>query len=244
MTTVVIDQSAVDEFSRRVSRGLAEITARIDVGLDSAGRVGQPIQIVAVTKGFPVEAIVAAAEHGLHLFGENYADELLEKANAASALGIRSEWTFQGRLQTNKINRLAPIVGLWQTLDTFERAQALGKRVPSAKVLVQMNSTGDPGRSGCAPDDVAALVGYCRDLGLDVVGLMTVGPDPERIDDAAQGREESLAAFRRVEALADSLDLAIRSMGMSSDLEAALQCGATMVRIGSALFGERSADMR
>ncbi len=242
MTDVVLDKDSVEEYSKRIQRGLAEITARVDLALTKAGRVGETIEIVAVTKGFPIEAIVAAAACGLHLFGENYADELLVKANAATSLGLRAEWTFQGRLQTNKINRLVPVVSLWQSVDTADRAQALAKRAAGARVLVQINSTGSAGRSGCAPEEVSDLVGFCRAAGLEVAGLMTVGPDPDLEMDQVAGIGASLEAFDRVNHLAITLGLSVRSMGMSSDLEAALQCGATMIRIGSALFGARSVE--
>lgn len=242
MTEIVLDEDSVGEYLKRIQRGLAEITARVDSALETAGRVGEKIEIVAVTKGFPIEAIVAASACGLRLFGENYADELLAKANAASSLGLRAEWTFQGRLQTNKINRLAPVVTLWQSVDTPDRAQALAKRAAGARVLVQINSTGSLGRSGCAPEEVPDLVGFCRMAGLEVAGLMTVGPDPDLEPDHVRGFDASLAAFDRVNQLAIALGLTVRSMGMSSDLDAALQCGANMIRIGSALFGARSVE--
>jgi PLP dependent protein len=194
------------------------------------------IEIVAVSKGQSALSIRAATQVGFRMFGENYADELVSKATDTSLQGLGLEWTFQGRLQTNKINRLKPYVGLWQTVDTVERAQALSKRVPGARVLVQLNLTGAPDRSGAPPSGAGALIGAARGLGLDVAGVMGVGPDPE---DPSTLPGASEVAFREAIRVADAEDLAIRSLGMSTDFEAAVRVGATMIRIGSLLFGPR-----
>jgi PLP dependent protein len=202
--------------------------------LDAGG--AESIQIVAVSKGQNVLSIRAAAQVGFRIFGENYADELVAKATDASLQGLGLEWTFQGRLQTNKINRLKPYVGLWQTVDTVERAQALSKRVPGARVLVQLNLTGATDRSGAPPSEAGALIGAARVLGLDVAGVMGVGPDPE---DPTTLPGASEVAFREAIRVADEEGLAVRSLGMSTDFEAAVRVGATMIRIGSLLFGPR-----
>jgi pyridoxal phosphate enzyme (YggS family) len=185
-----------------------------------------------VTKGFGVDAARAALAVGLADLGENYADELVAKAEAIAAepvgaAGVR--WHFHGTLQTNKINRLAPHVHLWQTVDSPSRAAALASRVPGARVLVQVDFSGRPGRAGCDPAATDALVRQARDTGLDVRGLMCVAP-------LGEPPERAFAALRR---LADGLDLAERSMGMSGDFEEAVRAGATMIRLGSVLFGAR-----
>ncbi len=189
------------------------------------------IRIVAVTKGFGAEAPLAALRAGLADLGENYADEMVRKAvavaDASPASGAR--WHFQGALQTNKINRLAPHVHLWQTVDSVARAAALGARVPGARALVQLDLSGAPGRSGCAPADAPAVVAAARDAGLTVLGLMCVAP----LD------AEPAVAFTQLARLADALGLPERSMGMSDDFEDAVRAGATMLRLGSVLFGRR-----
>jgi PLP dependent protein len=202
--------------------------------LDAGG--SKSIEIVAVSKGQSVLSIRAAAQVGFRIFGENYADELVAKAADASLQGLGLEWTFQGRLQTNKINRLKPYVGLWQTVDTVERAQALSKRVPGARVLVQLNLTGATGRSGALASEAGALIRVARGLGLDVAGVMGVGPDPEE-PSTLPGASE--VAFREAIRVADEAGLAVRSLGMSTDFETAVRVGATMIRIGSLLFGPR-----
>jgi hypothetical protein len=188
-----------------------------------------------VTKGFGPEAVVAALAAGLRDIGENYANELVDKAAVMEGDPSASEpvrWHFLGAIQRNKVARLAPVVGVWQSVSRSEEGARIARFAPGATVLVEVDTTGLPGRNGCPPDDVRALVPRLRDAGLDVRGLMTVAaPDPVAAD----------SAFTTVRALADELGLEERSMGMTDDLEAAVRAGSTMVRIGRALFGERPA---
>jgi uncharacterized pyridoxal phosphate-containing UPF0001 family protein len=155
----------------------------------------------------------------------------------AAALDVDSpaplpvRWHFLGAIQRNKVARLAPIVGLWQSVARMEEGTRIARFAPGAAVLVEVDTTGRPGRNGCPPDAARALVPRLRDAGLDVRGLMTV---------AAPGPEAATSAFGTVRSLADELGLEERSMGMTDDLEAAVRAGTTMVRIGRALFGERS----
>jgi PLP dependent protein len=184
------------------------------------------VRVVAVTKGFGLDAVHAALEAGLEDLGENYAGELVEKATAADADAV---WHFLGTVQRNKVPDLAPVVGVWQSVAREPEGARIARFAPGASVLVQVDTTGLPGRNGCAPSEVAELVGRLRDLELAVRGLMTV---------AAPG-PAGAAAFTEVGRLADELGLEERSMGMSDDLEAAVAAGSTMVRVGRGLFGER-----
>ncbi|HEX3332915.1 MAG TPA: alanine racemase [Acidimicrobiales bacterium] len=186
------------------------------------------MRVVAVTKGFGSDAVQAAVEAGLHDIGENYAAELESKAPAVVS-AVPVVWHFLGAVQRNKVARLAPIVGLWESVARAEEGARIARFAPGAKVLVEVDTTGLPGRNGCAPSDAGPLVADLRAVGLDVRGLMTV---------AAPG-EAARTAFEAVARLADDLGLEERSMGMSDDLEAAVAAGTTMVRIGRALFGER-----
>lgn len=206
-----------------VTAALAEVHDRIA----SAGRAADEVRIVAVTKGFGAEAVLAAHAAGLLDCGENYAQSLLDKVPAAPAT---TRWHFLGRVQRNKVKALAPHVGLWQGIDREPAGAEVARRAPAAAVLVQVNLTGDPARPGCAWADAPALVDRLRSLGLDVRGLMGV---------AARDLTEARDQFRRLARLAEDLDLPERSMGMSGDLEVAIQEGATTVRIGTALFGAR-----
>lgn len=219
-----------------VARRLREVRERIAAA--AAGRT-RDVTVVAVTKGHDVWAVDAARDAGLRDIGENYAAELLQKHSSASAGKPVLRWHFLGRVQRNKVKALAGAVDLWQGVDRLVAGQEIARRAPAAAVLVQVNVSGEPAKNGCRFEEAPALVAGLGDLGLDVRGLMAVGPatgDPRR-------------AYGRLNALADRLDLTERSMGMSADLETAVEEGATMVRIGQALFGPRKvrtgdADLR
>jgi hypothetical protein len=216
------------------SDAVAERLHSVRLRIEQAGGDPATVRVVAVTKGFGPEAVIAARDAGLYDIGENYANELLEKASVVE--GDRStsplRWHFLGAIQRNKVAHLAPVVGVWQSVSRAEEGARIARFSPSATVLVEVDTTGLPGRNGCPPDAVRALVARLRDDGLDVRGLMTV---------AAPGPEAASAAFATVRSLADELGLEERSMGMTDDLEAAVRAGTTMVRIGRALFGERPA---
>jgi PLP dependent protein len=159
-----IDRVLLEALSERVKDGLAQVLATIA----AVGRDPSTITIVGVTKGWGPEAPLAGLANGLTWFGENYADELVGKAvSVQSALdtGIFNrpgadtpKWTFQGRLQSNKINRLKGIVSLWQTIDSVERAEALGSRVSGADVFVQVVLDRSGERSGCEPSSLPAVL--------------------------------------------------------------------------------------
>jgi pyridoxal phosphate enzyme (YggS family) len=190
------------------------------------------VTLVAVTKGHPPEIAAAALAAGCVDLGESYAQELVPKAAALADGDVAPRWHFIGRLQSNKVRALAGIVTLWHTIDRDSVAVEVARRSPGASVLVQLDLAGLPGRGGCAPAEVPALVGRCRELGLDVRGLMGVGA-PGTPEDARPG-------FRLLDDLAGELGLDERSMGMSGDLEVAVEQGATLVRVGTALVGPRS----
>ncbi len=193
----------------------------------------EPVQVLAVTKGFDVTAVRQAKALGLEAVGENYSQELLTKATQlAEAEETAPDWHFIGRLQRNKIRPMADLVTLWQTIDRVRLIDALANHAPNAAILIQVNVSGESQKGGCAPADVEDLVSHSLDLGLDVQGLMTVGVE----NDAAA----TLAGFKALRAQVDALDLAVCSMGMSNDLEAAIGEGSTMIRVGTALFGPRT----
>jgi PLP dependent protein len=210
-----------------VQARLLELRARIDA-------VERPwshrIAVVGVTKGFGAEAIDAAVAGGCDGIGENYAQELLDKREAIERL--RPEVHFIGRLQRNKVRQLVGLVDVWCSLDRASVIDEVAKRAPGARVLVQVDTSGDPAKGGCDAADVPALVDRAVERGLVVRGLMTVGPTGRDVEAARPG-------FRQVRALVDRLDLDECSMGMSADLEIAVEEGATQVRVGTALFGSR-----
>ena len=214
-------EPAID--AERVTENLAAVRRRIT----AAGGDNDRITIVAVTKGFGADAPAAAKAVGLLDVGEDRAPQLQDKAAAVD--GMR--WHFIGRLQRNKVKDVESLVHLWHSIDRPELGDEVAKRAPGAAVLVQVNVSGEPQKGGCRWDVAPQLVDHLRDKALDVRGLMAIGPS---------GRpEEARPGFRRLAALARDLELPELSMGMTGDLEVAVAEGATMVRIGTALFGPR-----
>lgn len=205
--------------------------ARVRQRIEAAGGDPERVRIVAVTKGHGVDAVRAAAAAGLVDVGESYAQELMAKAEE---LDTDVHWHMIGRLQRNKVRQIAAFVHLWQSVDRLSLAGEVARHTPGAVVLVQVNVSGAEQQGGCPPERVAPVVEGCADLGLDVRGLMAIGP--------MGAPEASRAAFRNVRELADRLGLPERSMGMSDDLEAAVAEGSTLVRIGTALFGPRGVE--
>lgn len=206
---------------------------RVRARIEAAGGDPDAIGVIAVTKGFGPEVVAAARSAGLVDLGENYAQELLAKVAVAGdgEDGAPVRWHFLGRLQTNKVRHLAPHVTLWQSVDRPDLVREIAKRAPGASILIQINLSGEPQKGGCDVADVPALVGLARDSGLDVSGFMGVAP--------AGPPAAAEPGFTRLVSLADAYELPVRSIGMSGDLEVAVACGSTMVRIGRDLFGER-----
>lgn len=207
---------------------VVEVRERIAAAARAAGRDPGSVRLVAATKTQPVEAVAAVVAAGVVDLGENRAQELVAKAPGLAAAS--PVWHFIGRLQRNKINQLAPWVVWWQSIDRPALIAALASRVPGARILVEVNIGGEPQKGGCAPTDAPRLVDEARTAGLEVAGLMTVAP-------AAGDPRPGFATLRE---LAGRLGVTELSMGMSGDFEAAVAEGATMVRVGSALFGPRA----
>lgn len=211
--------------------------ARVRDRIATAGGDVDRITVVAVTKSFGAHEVALAIDAGLRDVGENYAQELRAKIGELDpATRAAARWHFIGRLQTNKVRTIAPHVALWQSVDRPALAAEIAKRAQHAGVLVQVNVSGEVQKGGCAPDQAGELVRVCRDLGLVVRGLMCVGPTGPP--------EAARVAFRSLASLADRLGVQERSMGMTDDLEVAVREGSTMVRVGTALFGDRPAAER
>jgi PLP dependent protein len=178
-----------------------------------------------------VREVLAAGATDL---GENRAQELVAKAgslrDALGDLAAPPRWHFIGRLQRNKVRMLAGLVDLWHSIDRPELADPLARHAAGAHVLVEVNLSDEPQKGGCRPEDTPALVERLTDGGLVVEGLMTVP--------AAAG--DPRPAFGALRELAARLGLAQLSMGMTADFEPAIAEGATIVRVGSAVFGPRS----
>jgi uncharacterized pyridoxal phosphate-containing UPF0001 family protein len=163
------------------------------------------------------------------MIGENYANELLAKVAGIPTLPAIH---FIGRLQSNKIRRLATTVDVWESVDRVSLLDEIARRRPGATVLIQVNSTGEIDKGGCPEAEVEALAAHARTLNLDLDGVMTVGPTD---GDPVTTRR----AFELTRRLADDLRVPTCSMGMTGDLDIALDAGTTRVRVGTALFGPR-----
>ncbi|MDQ3573630.1 MAG: YggS family pyridoxal phosphate-dependent enzyme [Actinomycetota bacterium] len=209
--------------------GVAERLAEVRDRITRAGGDWRSVTVVAVSKGFGLDAIDAAYDAGLRDFGENYAQELSQKSGAgAASYPTPPRWHFLGPVQRNKVRHLAPVVHTWQGVDRIGEGVEIARHAPGAGVMVQVNVTGAPQRNGCSFEETPMLVEDLRRQELDVRGLMCIGP-----------RHDPRTAFRRLATQARDLGLTELSMGMSADFEAAVQEGSTMVRVGSALFGSR-----
>lgn len=214
-----------------LAENIEEVRARIENAAALSNRSASSIHLVGVTKTINASTLAHALELGLCDFGENRAQELIEKAMILRSDTPSPVWHFVGQLQRNKVSALSPHVSLWHSVDRLPLGEAIAQRCPGAKVLVEVNLAEEPQRGGVAPSSCAELVDSLRALGLDVAGLMTVAPqfgEPQRW-------------FESLRVLAEGLGLLELSMGMSGDYEAAIAQGSTILRIGSSIFGGRRA---
>lgn len=208
-----------------------EVALRVQQIREEVARASStPVAIIAVTKTFGHDAIRAAVAAHCDAVGENYAQEVLAKVEV-SPFGLPVH--FIGAIQSNKVRQLAPHISLWQGVDRESVISELGKRAPGAEILLQVNTTNEDTKSGVPPQEVEALLVAGVKAGLAVRGLMTIGPTSGDVGDAEK-------AFLSLRSLADSLHLPECSMGMSDDYRVAVDCGSTMIRIGSRLFGPRT----
>jgi pyridoxal phosphate enzyme (YggS family) len=214
-----------------VAERLREVRERIASAARGAGRDPSEVTLVAVSKEVDASAVQAAYDAGQRHFGENRAQELLAKVGALSDATTADPlvWHFIGRLQRNKVKSIAASVALWHSVDRSEIGEAIARSAPGARVLIQVNVADEAQKGGCRPGDAPALLEVLAGLGLHVEGLMTV---PPQVGDP----RPHFAALRE---LAASLGLEALSMGMSGDFEAAIAQGATLVRVGTTLFGAR-----
>jgi pyridoxal phosphate enzyme (YggS family) len=228
----------------QIAERLSDVRARIEAAAVRAGRAPGSVRLVAVSKTKPVALLRAAYAAGQRLFGENYAQELAEKAEALADLPDL-EWHFIGHLQRNKAKQVGPVARAVHTVDSRALAAELGKRASgrpaTLRVLIEVNVSGEASKSGCSPDEAAGVLAAIRaEPALEAAGLMTIPPlteDPE----AARPYFAALRALRdRLRgALGDTDALPELSMGMTHDFDVAIAEGATLVRVGTAIFGAR-----
>jgi PLP dependent protein len=226
-----------------ISEDIGAIRGRLNDACRRAGRDPAEVTLVAVAKTFPAEAVRRAVAAGLQDVGENYVQELLKKREEIDDSSIR--WHFIGHLQSNKVRSIAGWVSMIHAVDSIALAREIDKRAAGAgrviDCLIEVNTTDEESKFGVPPVDCAALVAALAPLGnIRVAGLMTIGPflpDPEG----------SRPMFRALRELRDTLrstgqpnaTMQHLSMGMTGDFEVAVEEGATLVRVGTAIFGSR-----
>jgi len=228
-----------------IREALAATFARIAEACASAGRNEDSVRLLVATKTVSPERIRVAIEAGANLVGENRVQEVKPKYEALSDLEY--ERHFIGHLQSNKVNALVPYVSCIESLDRLSLADRLQKRLEreseTRQVLLQVNTSGEESKFGIAPDEA---LDFAREVArrdaLEIRGLMTIGlfsDDPEVTRPSLRMLRETADRIR--EAALPGVEMAELSMGMSNDLEVAVQEGATIVRVGSAVFGSRPA---
>jgi pyridoxal phosphate enzyme (YggS family) len=239
-------ESIMCSSDKHLQANLTTLSERISLAVGRAGRPPGSVTLVAVSKTFAAAAVVALARGGQRHFGENYLQEALAKIDSvrAAAPGLPLVWHFIGPIQSNKTRQIAERFDWVQSVERLKIAQRLAEQrpaqLPPLNVLLQVNISGEATKSGVAPAAVPALARAVAALPrLRLRGLMSI---PEPSDDPA-GQRLPLAAMKRLfdeQRAAGFADWDTLSMGMSADLEAAIGEGATMVRIGTALFGQRA----
>ena len=216
-----------------IADNLRRVNEQIDNACARADRDPSDVQLLAVSKTFPVEAIAEAAASGQLHFGENRVQEGLAKLDQLPRLGVEAEVHLIGHLQRNKARHAGRFATV-QSVDSVRLAQAVSSRLESdLTVMLEVNVAEEPSKHGFKLEEVRdALTSIQLFSNLRVVGLMTVAPqveDPEHVR----------PVFRKLRALAEELTLSELSMGMSNDYAVAIQEGSTMVRVGRAIFGQR-----
>lgn len=221
---------------------LAAVHRRIARAAEAAGRDPASVHLLAVSKTFPAEDVRAAYAVGQRAFGENYVQEALAKIKTLADLRPKIEWHFIGPLQSNKTRAIAEQLDWVHSVDRLKIAQRLSEQrpahLPPLNVCLQVNISGEATKSGVAPADALVLAREIAGLPrLALRGLMSI-PEPAEGLDAQRMPHRALRALFD-ELRADGLPLDTLSIGMSGDLEAAVFEGATIVRIGTAIFGAR-----
>jgi pyridoxal phosphate enzyme (YggS family) len=231
---------SLNPYMTTIPANLQAIKARIEAACLAAGRSGAEVALLAVSKTWPAESVRAASACGQRAFGESYVQEALSKIQALSGLGL--EWHFIGPLQSNKTRAVAESFSWVHGIDRLKIAERLSDQRPAGlaplQVCVQVNVSGEDTKSGVAPADAPALCRAVAGLpGLRLRGLMAI-PEPTSDVALARARFHTLRELRE-RLKAEGLNIDTLSMGMSDDLEAAIMEGSTIVRVGTAIFGNR-----
>ena len=225
-----------------VAENVRDVEARIGEAAKKSGRSLKDVTLVAVTKGFGAEAVLAAREAGVKVFAENRVQEAQEKVTAVPA-----EWHMVGHLQSNKVDAALGLFSLIQSVDTARLAEKINEaaaaRGAQVSVLLEINVSGEAQKYGFAPEEIYGAADAIKPLShVRVAGLMGIAPN-------SPDPEVRRAAFKKLRNIfgvcksmkSDNFEMKHLSMGMSDDFEIAVEEGSTMVRVGRAIFGERKA---
>jgi hypothetical protein len=217
-----------------ISQNITELQRRIAAACDRSSRSISDIRIVAISKNFPSSSIRMAYACGLHDFGENRVQEAKGKFQELTDAELRINWHLVGHLQTNKVKNALEIFDIIHSVDTLKLAQCINdSTTKKVSILIQVNVSDEKTKTGFSDKDIMLAVKAIQKLrNIDIKGLMTIAP-------LVENREEVRPFFRKLRQLNTSLGLKELSMGMTDDFEIAIEEGATLIRIGRAIFGER-----
>jgi pyridoxal phosphate enzyme (YggS family) len=237
-----MDTLANQEVKSIIAENIARLNSKIEASCHKAGRSAQEITLVTVTKTVPAEIIELGIQAGIKIIGENRVQEAQEKFKT---IGNKVEWHLIGHLQTNKAKKAVEIFSMIQSIDSLHLAQEVDKRLKAINkvmpVLIEVNTSGEDTKFGIGPAQLFDLIKDMIKLpNLKIDGLMTIGPGL-----AVEDKEKSRPCFRMLYELREkarkefNLPLPYLSMGMSSDFEIGIEQGSNMIRIGTAIFGQR-----
>jgi len=215
----------VESYSDQVRERVERITSLIQA------KAQNQVTLIGVTKGFTHEEVNIASKLGIKNFGENYAQELLTKYPLVDS-GIN--WHYIGQLQSNKIRKIAHLIDVWHSVTSLKLAREIHKRNNKAQILLQVSLMGPSNTKGFEVQELPDVVDELRAENIGISGLMTMGVPNDLV--------ATRSVFEKLRQLADTYELPECSMGMSDDFEVALESGSSMIRVGSAIFGNRRAD--
>lgn len=236
----------IDDIAERCKifdENYAEVTERIAIAAKKTGRRAEDIHLLAATKTIPVEVINHAIKSGVTLIGENRVQELLSKLDYYDQSATRH---LIGHLQTNKVRQIVGKVSMIESVDSIKLATEISRRSEElgivTDILVEINIGGEESKSGIKPADAEKIITEISSLsGVKVEGLMTIPPICEKIEENLRYFDQMRNLFVDISAKKiDNVNMSYLSMGMSDDYEAAILCGANIVRVGTRLFGRRN----
>lgn len=221
--------------TQTIAQRVEDVRRRIEAVCERSNRSPDEVTLIAVTKGFPPDAIRQAAAAGIQHFGENRVQEAEAKLAELPDLPEGVTWHMVGHLQTNKVKTAIRLFDIIHSVDSLPLAEAISRRAAASRqpIFLEVNVSKEPSKYGFSLDEVLNRLRAIEALpNIEVMGLMTVGPQVESAEDVRP-------VFHRLREAAGSVGLNALSMGMSDDFEVAIEEGATHIRIGRALFGER-----